>query len=163
LSMITFKKDIYNFTYRVVGVIFDGSGRALLHRAESDNFWALPGGRCEFLEESQKTIVREMQEELELDVVVIRPLWFVENFFEYGGFKCHELGIYYLLKPSGHARVLDIEEGTHESYDTGTKLIFKWFGRDAIQDADLYPRFLRKALLCPPDTLTHVVNRDDEK
>ncbi len=46
--MITFEKDGYVFVYRVAGVaIYDN--RVLVHRIVIDDFWSLPGGRCEFL------------------------------------------------------------------------------------------------------------------
>jgi len=44
--MITFERGDVRFNYRVVGIAFDAD-RVLLHRAERDDFWALPGGRGE--------------------------------------------------------------------------------------------------------------------
>ncbi len=49
--MITFNDNGIRFTNRIVGMAFDRD-RVLLHRAESDDFWALPGGRAELLEPS---------------------------------------------------------------------------------------------------------------
>jgi 8-oxo-dGTP pyrophosphatase MutT (NUDIX family) len=48
----------------------------------SEVFWALPGGRAEMGEVAEHTIRREMREEMSTDVVVIRLLWLVENFFD---------------------------------------------------------------------------------
>ena len=49
--MITFEKDYNKFNFRTVGVIIH-DGKVLVHRAEKDDFWALPGGRVEFQETS---------------------------------------------------------------------------------------------------------------
>ena len=39
-------------------------GRILLHRADYEDFWSLPGGRVEMLEDSREALRREMLEEL---------------------------------------------------------------------------------------------------
>ena len=49
--MITFEEGEVGFNYRVVGIAVNGN-QVLLHRAENDDFWSLPGGRVELLEPS---------------------------------------------------------------------------------------------------------------
>ena len=51
------------FNYRVAGIALS-EGRLLLHTSDRDDFWSLPGGRCEFGETSAEALVREMREEL---------------------------------------------------------------------------------------------------
>src|SRR5688572_14597961 len=101
--MIRFDEGMRRFNYRVVGVaIHDGS--VLLHRADHEPFWTLPGGRAEHGETAEATIRREMREELATDVDVVRLLWFVENFFDYEGLHYHEIALYFLLRfPPGSA------------------------------------------------------------
>ncbi len=41
--MISFDHPKGRFSHRTVGVIIQG-GRVLLHRAEDEDFWTLPGG-----------------------------------------------------------------------------------------------------------------------
>ncbi len=91
--MITFEEGGKKFNYRVVGIALDVD-RVLLLRTEKDDFWFLPGGRVELLEPSQDALIREMREELEVDVRVERLVWVVENFFEYEGKFCHELALF---------------------------------------------------------------------
>ena len=69
--MITFARGPLRFNYRVVGIAIN-DGRVLLHRAETDDFWALPGGRAELMEPASVTLQREMQEELGIEVQVLR-------------------------------------------------------------------------------------------
>jgi ADP-ribose pyrophosphatase YjhB (NUDIX family) len=80
--MISFDIGGARFNYRVVGIALDGN-RVLLHRAEMDDFWSLPGGRGEILEPSEETLKREMMEELSIEIRVDRSVWVVENFFKY--------------------------------------------------------------------------------
>src|SRR5262245_28429314 len=94
--MIRLDQGNRRFNYRVVGVaIHDGS--VLLHRAEHESFWTLPGGRAEHGETAEQTIRREMLEEIATGVLVDRLLWVVENFFEYEGVSYHELALYFLI------------------------------------------------------------------
>jgi ADP-ribose pyrophosphatase YjhB (NUDIX family) len=71
--MITFDRDGARFTYRTVGVCVEDY-YALLHRAEPDDFWSLPGGRVEIGEESAPVLRRELREELGAEAEVGRLL-----------------------------------------------------------------------------------------
>ena len=169
--MITYEKDGYVFSYRVVGVaIYDN--RVLVHRSTVDDFWSLPGGRCEFLENSRDALAREMKEEIGVDVKIIRPLYFVENFFNFKSKDYHEISIFYLMEfPSdskfifendtfyGKERGLDFKN--YKLYGDELKLIFKWVSINQIKDLRLYPLFLRKSLKNIKPYLEHIINRDD--
>ena len=156
--MLTFETDQFKFSYRIVGVALH-EGHVLLHRAETDDFWALPGGRAEALEPAAETLRREMSEELGASVRVGRLLWVVENFFDYRK-PHHELGFYFAIEFESDsyydlARPLWGREG-------GLRLIFCWFPVDELDELPLYPSFLRHALRAPPATTQHVVHVDQE-
>ena len=51
--MITYLEGGRRFNLRVAGVAIHKE-QVLLHRAESDDFWALPGGRAEMMEPVRK-------------------------------------------------------------------------------------------------------------
>jgi len=168
--MITFKKDSNVFVYRVAGIaIFDN--KLLVHRSINDDFWSLPGGRCEMFEISKNTLIREMKEEIGVDVEVIRPLYFVENFFHFEEKDFHELSIFYLMKfPLSSKLVFEtetfkgIEQDLTENdiYDgVGLELIFKWVNINEIDNLRLYPLFLRKSLKNIKSFPEHIINYDD--
>lgn len=156
--MITFAQDGIRFTYRIVGVAMD-DGRVLLHRAETEDFWALPGGRGELLETAATTLRREMCEELGVEVEVGRLLWVVENFFRYAGADYHELALYFLMNPPMdwprrcQSEPFDGQEGH-------LRLVFQWFPVAALEALPLYPTFLRQALQVLPAVPEHVVHTD---
>jgi len=79
--MISFSIGEARFNYRTVAVIIH-DGYVLLHRADYENFWGLPGGRVEILESSDVALARELREELgqNVDAQVGRLLWMAENF-----------------------------------------------------------------------------------
>lgn len=162
--MITFERGRTRFTYRVTGICIH-DGHVLLHRAETDDFWALPGGRCEMGESSDVTLRREMQEELGVTVTVGRLLWVVENFFILYGTAHHELGLYYAVDfPVGHRYLAKDREhaGIEDTHPDGQRLalIFRWFPVADLTAAPFHPSFLRTALREVPGTTQHVVYRD---
>ena len=159
------------FVYRVGVVALDGD-RVLLHRAEGDDFWALPGGRVQAGETAEEAAAREMTEEIGVqDVAVRRLLYVVENFFVHwpldGGpgdgesIAHHELGLYLevTLPPSvtGRSTFTGIEESGPEPL----RLEFAWFDRSELSGRDLRPIVVRDALAAGiPDAPVMLLNRD---
>ncbi len=162
--MIAFDRDGIRFHYRVAGVCVH-DGYVLLHRADRDDYWALPGGRCELGESSDETLRREMQEELHVPVTVGRLLWIVENFFTLLGRAYHELALLYAIDlPMDHA----YHDKTQTHYgveDQSTEgepytLIYQWVPISSLPDVILHPSFLRTALRDVPAATQHIVQRD---
>lgn len=158
MTMITLTRDDIRFTFRVVGVAIH-EGRVLLHQAEGDDFWALPGGRAELLEPAPETLRREMVEELNAEVEVDRLLWVVENFFLHQGLRHHELGMYFLMHFAPSSPVLR-HQGPFDGYEGHTRLFCQWFPVADLAQMRVYPSFLRQELRNPPATTQHVVHTD---
>lgn len=157
--LIRFEEGDWRFQCRVAGIAVD-EGRVLLHHADFEDFWTFPGGRAELSEPLAAGLRREMQEELETEVIVERLLWVVENFFTYDGKAYHELGFYFLmtLPPDSPIRAATApfvrEDGT-------TQLIFQWHPIEVLERMRLFPAFLRRALRALPQATTHVVEHAD--
>ncbi len=148
------------FIYRVAGVCVH-EGHVLLHREESGDFWALPGGRPEFCETSSAALEREMREEIDVDVEVGRLLWVMEHFFRHAGRRFHELGFYYEMHLPADPKFLDV---MHEFTGTEgqTTLIFRWFPIEDLTTIRFYPVFFRSALTHLPSSPQHVVTVDPD-
>jgi ADP-ribose pyrophosphatase YjhB (NUDIX family) len=155
--MLSFDLDRGRFNFRVVGVVIH-DGRVLLHHAEHDNFWALPGGRAELMEPSTATIAREMREELGVEVRVERLLWVVENFFQYDELGFHELALYFLIHLPHDSPL--VHESSFDGIEGHKRLMFRWFRIESLERVRLFPSFLRTALRSLPDAVTHVVHTD---
>ena len=169
--MITFNKDDYVFVYRVAGVAIHDN-KLLVHKSILDDFWSLPGGRCEFLEISKDTLIREMKEEIGAEVKIIRPLYFVENFFNVMEKDYHELSIFYLMEFPPDSKLVFENDTFHgkeralgtendEFYGEELDLIFRWVAIDELESLRLYPLFLRKSLKNIKPFPEHIINRDD--
>jgi 8-oxo-dGTP pyrophosphatase MutT (NUDIX family) len=138
-------------------------GQVLLHRAEGDSFWALPGGGIEPGESAAQALVREIQEELGVAVVPGSLACVVENFFEYAGVAVHETGLYLHAKLQPGSLLTEMP-GPYEGVEGHRRLEFAWFASADISDLDLRPSFLREALASLPDAadspVLHLVHRD---
>ena len=158
--MITFEEGQVRFVYRAVGVVLD-NGRVLLHRAERDDFWSLPGGRVESLETAASALRREMWEELGVEIYVERLIWVVENFFEHAGTPYHELGLYFLMTAPGDSPLYH-QSGPFVGDEENIKLLFQWHPLADLDRLPLYPTFLRKALRAIPAVTEYIVHTDEK-
>jgi len=158
--VIRFESGNNLFNYRVVGVAINND-QVLLHQAEGDDFWVLPGGRAEFGEPSEQTLRREMREELDVEVEIIRLLWVVENFFMYANKNYHEIALYFLMRLPASCKYL-VQSGTFESEDAGIPLTFRWFPRtpEILSALPLLPSFLCTELRELPEAAQHVIHTD---
>ena len=96
----------------------DGS-RVLMHRADYEDFWSLPGGRAEMLEAAEDALQREMREELEEEIAVERLVWVVGELLRVPGGEVPRVGLYFLVslrKDSGF-----LGEGNHGGGENGVR------------------------------------------
>ncbi len=163
--MVTALKQVDrdHFKFRVSAVLLI-NGKVLVHRAEIDDYWALPGGHVEMMESSKESLRREMKEELGVDVEIKRLLWVAENFFEDRGYGFHEVCLYYLIDVPEVSEMLSMdkefygEEDTYEYLGEKIKLIFKWYPVDELEELELYPVFLTEKLRSLPKETEYIVN-----
>ncbi|HEX9061231.1 MAG TPA: NUDIX hydrolase [Clostridia bacterium] len=157
-KMITLDDENTRFQLRVAGIATN-NGRVLIQRKESDDFWALPGGRIEFLESSQNTLMREMKEELGLDVKLDQLLFSCEYFYENEEMAFHELGFYYRMSFPGKCYLFGgKEEFTGDEH--GEKVIFKWYPINKLDDLVMYPSFLKRTLQSESPVIGHIIEKE---
>ena len=74
---------------RAAGIIIH-DGKVLFHKNPADVYYALVGGRVKIGESSDKTVKREIEEELGKKIDVIECMATIENFFELENRNFHE-------------------------------------------------------------------------
>ena len=149
----TFHTDKGVFNYRTAAV-WTHNEHILLHRQAEDSYWALPGGRVRLTEDSKTSLIREMREELGVDVSIDRLLWFTENFFDYRGTPFHEIGLYYsissALMPNGFTK--DPFYGLE-----GERLVYQWVPFEELSAKVVYPTFLKEGIFHIPQSTEHII------
>ena len=158
-QIVSFRSEGRTFNFRAAAVIVEG-GRVLLHQAGYEDFWSLPGGRVEMLEDSRAALRREMQEELGEEVDVGRLLWVGENFFEFQASDFHEMGMYFEVSLRDGSALQGRTEEWWAEEDNGVKICFRWFGLEEVPGLPVVPGFLRAGLGALPLGTEHVVFRD---
>jgi ADP-ribose pyrophosphatase YjhB (NUDIX family) len=154
---ISFRTNEGRFNYRVGGIIINNN-KLLIMKDEQSQYYYIPGGRVLMNELSEAAIVREMREELNIEVKVNRLLWVNENLFreEHLDEVFHEICFYYLL---------DFNE--NELVNRGDEFIFNengeqnhtfyWKELNEIKDFNLYPQFIKKSISQLPKLIEHVI------
>ena len=155
--MITFLRDNQRFNFRVAGIAI-ANNRVLLHRLDRDDFWTFPGGRVELGETSQDALLRELKEELNADIEIVRMLWLVENFFEYNSQQYHEIAFYYLMQFPKRSPYLN-QDSSFPGIESDVSLEFKWFPIDSnvLKKLPLLPSFLQDSLNNLPTSVEHII------
>lgn len=155
---IRFNDKGRRFNARVAGLALRDD-HLLIHRAVHEPFWTIPGGTAEMGEDSRTTLVREMQEELGVDVTVGRLLFLVENFFTFEKRAWHEIGWYYLMDLPSIFPFSTDGRIIHEIVDGKNRLEFKWVPatRDSLDALPLPPVFLASRIEDLPETTEHII------
>ena len=156
--VINFKIDDGVFNFRVAGLLFY-KNKVLVHRLINENFYAFPGGRVEMFESTDNTIIREMNEELGINIKVNRLLWICEHFFNHNNNKYHEICFYYLIECNNDSffnkgDLFYITEGNNE-------FEFRWIDVEDIQNEIVYPIFIKNNILNLPNTVEKVIDIDE--
>ena len=135
--------------------------RIFLHRLDQDDFWTFPGGRVELGETSQEALVRELEEELNADIEIVRLLWLVENFFEYNSQQYHEIAFYYLMQFPARSLYLT-KDKSFFGVEGDKNLEFRWFVNDfeVLKELPLLPSFLQQSLSNLPSSVEHIIESD---
>jgi 8-oxo-dGTP pyrophosphatase MutT (NUDIX family) len=141
-----------SFALRASAIIIR-QGRVLLHRTITDAYWALPGGHIESGETSDRTVLRELAEELGVQRARIdRLVWIIENRFIDRGRRFQEIGfVYHVDLPDDACPV-----GDEEFLGAQADIRLRWIGLGEIAQIDLRPSFLRRSLAELPRGIEHV-------
>lgn len=156
---ITFETEAGRFNYRVCAVLLDG-GRILAMHDERSPYFYLPGGRVRMGERAEDAVLREVREELGIEVRIVRPLWLSQSFFNEDVVRVdyHELCLYFLVDASATDLL------TRGDRFRGPELRhvhdFEWLPFERLKDEYFYPLFLKTEIFHLPEQLTLRTDRE---
>ena len=150
---LTFKTEGGIFNYRVCAVILH-EGKILATKDQNSPYYYLPGGRVKLHEPAEKAIVREVREELDIEPKIVRHLWLNQGFFteDVTGVRFHELCLYYLVDISETDLLSKGEKFT--MIESGRPHYYEWIPLSCLEEAYLYPLFIKKKIFSLPEHLT---------
>lgn len=131
--------DGVKFNFRV-GLLVKMKKQVLVECNQDYDFVVLPGGRVKTLESSEDALIREINEEMKIDLTNYN-LEFIgadENFFELDNIKYHEL--YFIYKIEIDENNEDFKDGMI-NYDAKVNY-YKWVDILDLKEVNLLPKSL---------------------
>lgn len=123
---------------------------------QSESFYRFPGGTIEFGETAENTIMRELQEEFNLDYIVGDLAAISENLFEYDTRKRHDVTLIHWCTLAKEKEMKMEQVRWHNEHST-VKLV--WRTLNKISSRPLYPTGILDVLRNTPETAVHLVNK----
>lgn len=150
-----FSKENKWFRYRAAAIIVE-DGCVLFARNEKDDYYYSIGGGVHMGESSVDAVKREVFEETGVEYEVDRLAVIHENFFDenQGSLKdlnCHEISLYYLMKPRGSQKL------NSNSYTMGVKENMHWIPIEELDKHRAYPTFMKDYLQKEHSGIEHII------
>lgn len=134
------------------GIIIIKDNKILLHKNDNKDNYCLPGGGVKFLESSEEAIIREIKEEVNLDIKVEEFVTTIESIFEKDGIKFHE--IYFIYKGSF---INDIDTNKIIKNIEGKPIKYGFVDLDKIDDYYILPVIIKDII---KNKKSHIINRE---
>lgn len=137
---ILWKTENWIFSYRIAGLLIE-DGKILLQKPTNDAGFSVPGGHVGFGEKNAQTLKREFREEIGAEIEVQDLKLVGENFFDWGGKKCQQIGLYYQVALRGEnsipktGKFMGIEQIEGRSF----ALEFHWIPLEELKNLEVYP------------------------
>ena len=153
---INFEKNEIVFNYRVACII-KKNNKILVQSNSKANYLSLPGGRCEFGENSINAIKREIMEEMGYETSLVKEIGIIENFFtsSFNKKRYHEILFLYELKFNNKEvynmdTISTIEENKKECVK------YNWIEIENLKPETFKPYVAIKII--NSDNFTHIIN-----
>ena len=156
-----FQKENNWFRYRAAAIIVEDGCVLFAGNANEDYLYSIGGG-VHMNEKAEDAVRREVFEETGVHYEVERLAVIHENFFDghggsLDGFHCHEVAMYYLIKPRGTQKLHS------DSYTYGgVKEEMHWIPIENLDKYKAFPTFLKDYLSGSQEGILHIVT-DERK
>jgi len=135
-----------SFKLRAGAIVRDGD-RILLCTTDGVDGWYLPGGKVEFGETAAAAVVRELHEELQLELIIGDLRLVTEDLVTFNGTLYQEVCFYYAVAWPAQCHALQNAADEHT---------FRWIHLTDLPGSQLLPPQLGPYLLANPTGLRHL-------
>ena len=155
-----FTKEKNWFRYRAAAIIIE-EDCVLFAGNELEDYYYSIGGGVHMGEKAEDAVIREVFEETgvryEIDrLAVIHENFFNENCGTLEGLECHEICLYFLMKPRG------TKELNSNSFTFGVKEEMHWIPIRDLDKHKAFPSFLKDYLSKEHNEIEHIIT-DERK
>ena len=149
------------FRYRAAGIIVE-DGCVLFVGNELEDYYYSVGGAVHLGETAEEAVLREVFEETgvryEIDrLAVIHENFFNENTGSLKGFECHEICLYFLMRPRG------TQELNSNSRTLGVREEMVWIPIEKLDEYKVFPSFMKDYLSRDHAGIEHIVTDERKK
>lgn len=152
-----FTREGFCFRYRAAAIIIE-DGCVLMASNGKYGYYYSVGGGVHLGETAEQAVVREVYEETGVHYDVDRLVFVHEHFFDGDGvtkgLRCHELALYFLMKPRGSK-----ELNSHSLCMEGREYM-NWIPVSELKNVEAYPSFFADRLLSLPDGVEHIATSE---
>lgn len=138
---IRYTNNAFQFLLRVSALIYnEDESKILIFNVNGRDFYLLPGGKINELEESINAIKREIKEELGWDKLDFQFLGVCEELVNFKGYDNHQIDLIYKSKYK-----TKIEQNDFKGLE-GDWINFKWVDIKEIDQYNIYPKLITTIL-----------------
>ena len=150
-----FRNGNKSFRYRAAAIIIE-DGCVLFAGNEREDYLYSIGGAVHMGETAESAVKREVFEETgiayEIDhLAVIHENFFNDNTGSWSGLDCHEIALYFLMKPRG------TKELHSDSYTLGVKESMHWIPIEELDSYKAFPSFMKDYLQAEHHGIEHII------
>ena len=155
-----FTKEHYWFRYRAAAIIVE-NGCVLYAGNENEDYYYSIGGAVHMGESAEDAVIREVFEETGVQykvdhLAVIHENFFKENNGSLEGLDCHEICLYFLMKPRG------TQELHSNSITCGVREEMHWLPVRELDNYKAFPSFMKEYLSKDHHGIEHIIT-DERK
>ena len=153
---ISYTNGHQRFRYRAAAIIIE-EGAICFMSSPSEDYHYSVGGAAQFGETTEEAVLREVIEETGQQYEIDRLVCFHENFFSNSngvlrGLDCHEICLYYLMKPKGKQFQGQIEDET-----------VHWIPIQELENHRVFPTFIPQILKGLDMGIQHIITKNEEQ
>ena len=152
---IRYINNDFQFLLRVSALIYnEDKSKILIFNVNGRDFYLLPGGKINELEESIDAIKREIKEELGWDNIDYKFSGVCEEIVNFKGYNNHQIDLIYT----------GVYKEKIESFEfkgiEGDWINFKWIDTDDIDKYNIYPNIVKEMVKDKTDKIYHSISNE---